>query len=79
MSPVLCKPMMRKRVAEKIQSHVSLFPPPISLVESRRANFGIESSKLDMILLMISLRRQREPSLLLKMAMLKCGASGKSS
>jgi hypothetical protein len=38
MAPVFSKPVMTKRVAERIQSHASSFPPPIAFVKSKRTN-----------------------------------------
>jgi hypothetical protein len=37
MAPVFSKLMMMNRLDERIQTHVSLFPPPIAFIKSTRA------------------------------------------
>ena len=44
MAPVYSKPLLTNRVAERIQSHVSSFPPPIAFSRSRRASVQHEAT-----------------------------------
>ena len=44
MAPVYSKPLATNRVAERIQSHVSSFPPPIAFARSRRASAKHETT-----------------------------------
>ena len=44
MAPVYSKPITTNRVAERIQSHVSSFPPPIAFARSKRAKDKHETS-----------------------------------
>jgi hypothetical protein len=86
MAPVYSKPLATHRVAERIQSHVSSFPPPrIAFARSRRASATILQSnqrsrvRNEVIRLTRSRKRRRSPSSQTKMVIRKCGASDENN